>query len=111
MSSSRKQNLFRSHRNGFAVVTKVLTLSFTFHVETTSGRTHLFAKQNASDNTQANHIASEPDGNDNWLSIPTPVEKTLQLVLNLHKFEVIFNQYSSLHTQQAEFTRIYQRFF
>ena len=104
--SSRKEKLFRSYRNGFAVVTKVLTLSFTFHVETKSGRTHLFATQNASDDNQTNHIASEPDGNDNWLSIPTPVEKTLQLVLNLHKIEVIFNQYLSLHTQKAEFTRI-----
>ena len=91
MSSSRKEKFFRSYRNGFAVVTKVPTLSFTFHVETKSGRTHLFATQNASYNSQANPIASEPDGNDNWLSIPTPVEKTLQLVLNLHEFEVNFN--------------------
>ena len=77
-----------------------------FHVEHKSCRTHLFATKNALGNNQANHIASEPDGNDTWLSITKPVEKTLQLVLNLHKFEVIFNQYSSLHTQKAEFTRI-----
>ena len=106
MSSSRKQKLFRSYRNGFAVVTKVPTLSFTFHVEPKSGRTHLFATQNASDTNQANHISSEPDRNDTWLSITKPVEKTLQLVLNLHMFKVIFNQYLSLHTQEAEFTRI-----
>ena len=106
MSSSRKQKLFRSYRNAFAVVTKVPKLSFTFHVEPKSGRTHLFATQNASDTNQANHISSEPDGNDIWLSIPTPAEKTLQLVLNLHKFEVIFNQFLSLHTQKAEITRI-----
>ena len=92
MSSSRKEKLFRSYRNGFAVVTKVPTLSFTFHVETKSGRTLLFATQNASDTNQANHIASDSDGNDIWLSIPTPVEKSLQIVLNLHKFEVNFNQ-------------------
>ena len=66
MSSSRKQKLFRSYRNGFPVVTKVPTLSFTFHVETKSGRTHLFATINARDNNQANHFASEPDGKDNW---------------------------------------------
>ena len=125
MSSSRKQKLFRSYRNGFAVVTKVPTLSFTFflltkekkrqhtlfsksifHVEPKSGRTHLFATKNARDNNQANHFASEPDGNDNWFSIPTSVEKTLQLVLNLHKFEVNFNQYLSLHTQKVEITGI-----
>ena len=43
-------------------------------MEPKSGRTRLFAEQNASDNNQANHIASEPDGNDTWLSITTPVE-------------------------------------
>ena len=76
-----------------------------FHLEPKSGRTRLFATKNARDNNQVNHIASEPDGNDYWLRIPTPVEKTLQLVLNLHKFEVNFNQEVSLHTQKAEFTR------
>ena len=45
-------------------------------MEPKSGRTHLFATQNTRDNNQANHNALEPDGNDYWLSIPTPVEKT-----------------------------------
>ena len=40
-----------------------------FHVEPKSGRTHLFATQNASDNNQVDHNATEPDGNDNWLRI------------------------------------------
>ena len=71
-----------------------------FHVEPKSGRTHSFATKNARDNNQANHFASEPDGNDNWLSITTPVEMTLQLVLNLHKFEVNFNQYLSLQRRR-----------
>ena len=63
-----------------------------FHVEPISGRTRLFATQNSSDINHANHIASEPDGNDIWLSKTTSVEKTFQFVLNLHKLEVTFNQ-------------------
>ena len=125
MSSSTKEKLFRSYGNGFAVVSKVPKTSFTFfvltrknrrqhplfsksifHVEPISGRTRLFATQKSSDKNQANHTASEPDGNDIWLSITTLVEQTLQLVLNFHKFEVTFNQYLSLHTQKAEFNRI-----